>query len=199
MKVRRPTLLAVIVAFGCILPISAQEPEPSESEDAAMMEAYARAGTPGEHHAVLDRMVGEWDAEVRFWSDPDAEPMVTRATSEIEWVMDGRFVRETVTSSFEGQPFHGVGYTGYNNLSGEYEAVWMDNHSTALYRYAGELDDRGRMNFHSESIDPLTGKKVKEKGVSEFVSDDEMIARSYRLEDGEEILTMELRYRRASM
>jgi len=196
MKARIPSLLAVIAALACVLPLTAQEGEREEQDEAAMMEAYARAGTPGEHHAYLDQMVGDWEAEVRMWSDPDAEPMVMEATSAVEWVMDGRFVREKVTSGFQGQPFHGIGYTGYNNLTGEYEAVWMDNHSTALYRYSGQVDDEGRMIFHSESVDPVSGEKVREKGVSEFLSDDEMVARSYRLEDGEEILTMELRYTR---
>lgn len=196
MKARIPSLLAVIAALACVLPLTAQEGERAEQDEAAMMEAYARAGTPGEHHAHLDRMVGDWEAEVRMWSDPDADPMVMEATSTVEWVMDGRFVREKVTSDFQGRPFHGVGYTGFNNLSDEYEAVWMDNHSTALYRYSGRADDEGRMILHSESIDPVTGETVREKGVSEFLSDDEMIARSYRLEDGEEILTMELRYTR---
>ena len=197
MNARFPSLLAVVAVIGFILPVSAQEHE--HHDEAAMMEAYEKAGTPGEHHAHLDRMVGEWDAEVRFWSSPDAEPMVMQATSKVEWVMDGRFVKETVESDFMGQPFHGLGYTGYNNVTGEYEASWMDNHSTALYRYSGEMDDEGRLVFYSESADPLTGEKVKEKGISEFVSDDEMIARSYRMVDGEEVLTMELRYTRKSM
>lgn len=194
MNVRTLSLLAVIAVLASLAPASAQEP--GEGDEAAMMEAYERAGTPGEEHAALDRLVGDWDVEVRMWSEPDAEPTVMEADSKVEWVMDGRFVRETVTSEFMGEPFRGVGYTGYNNLTEQYEAVWMDDHSTALYRYSGEMDDQGRMVFHSESIDPVTGEKVREKGVSEFPSEDEMISRSYRLEDGEEVLTMELRYRR---
>lgn len=51
--------------------------------------------------------------------------------------MDGRFVQETVTGAFMGAPFYGMGLTGYNNVTGEYESVWIDNHTTQLYRYAG--------------------------------------------------------------
>lgn len=193
MNPRATLVLALAASILAVPPVSAQE---EDGEMAAMMEAYEKAGTPGEHHEHLGRMVGEWDAEVRMYMEPGAEPAVTQAASTVEWVMDGRFVKETVESEFMGQPFHGVGYTGYNNVAGEYEATWMDNHSTALYRYTGHVDDQGRMVFHSESVDPVTGETVQEKGVSEFVSDDEMIVRSYRLEDGEEVLTMELRYER---
>jgi hypothetical protein len=195
MRARTPSLIAAATAVVCTVPLVAQEGDAS-AEMAATMEAYERAGTPGEFHETLGQRVGEWDAEVRFWSEPGGEPSVMEATATIEWVMDGRFVRETVVSEFMGQPFRGVGYTGYNNLTGEYEGSWMDNHSTALYRYTGERDDRGRLVFVSESVDPLSGQKVKERSVWELVSDDEMVARSYRLEDGEEILTMELRYTR---
>lgn len=195
MRARTPSLIAAATAVVCTVPLAAQEGDAS-AEMAATMEAYERAGTPGEFHETLGLQVGEWDAEVRFWSEPGGEPSVMEATATIEWVMDGRFVRETVESEFMGQPFRGVGYTGYNNLTGEYEGSWMDNHSTALYRYTGERDDRGRLVFVSESVDPLSGQKVKERSVWEMVSDDEMVARSYRLEDGEEFLTMELRYSR---
>lgn len=198
MNHRVTSLLAVLTVLVLPLAAHAQEGEGTapDAEMAAMMEAYEQAGTPGEHHQALDRMAGEWDAEVKFWSDPDAEPMVTQATSTIEWVMDGRFLRETVESEFMGQPFHGVGYTGYNNVAGRYEASWMDNHSTALYRYEGQMDDQGRLVFHTESKDPVSGETVKQKSVSEFLSDDEMVSRAYELRDGEEVLTMELHYKR---
>lgn len=198
MNHRVTSCLAVLAALAVPFAVQAQEGEGSapDAEMAAMMEAYEQAGTPGEHHQALDRMAGEWDAEVRFWSDPDAEPMVTQATSTIEWVMDGRFMKETVESEFMGQPFHGVGFTGYNNAAGHYESSWMDNHSTALYRYEGKMDDEGRLVFKTETIDPVSGETVKQKSVSEFVSDDEMIARGYEVRDGEEVRTMEIHYKR---
>ena len=223
MNHRFTSCLAVLAALAVPFAVQAQDGEGSapDAEAAAMMEAYEQAGTPGEHHQALDRMAGEWEAEVRFWSDPDAEPMVTQATSTVEWVMDGRFLKETVESEFMGQPYHGIGRTGYDNTTGEfwstwtdnmstglmtsrgkrqpdghYEASWMDNHSTALYRYEGKMDDEGRQVLMSETIDPVSGEKTKQKSVSEFLSDDEMIARGYELRDGEEVRTMEIHYKR---
>lgn len=187
--------LMVLTILGWPAPAAAQES--GERHDmAAMMEAYEKAGTPGEHHRVLDRSVGEWDVEVRFYMDPGGEPDVSKGRAVIRWVMDGRYTREEVTGDFMGAPFRGLGFTGYNNVTGEYEATWIDNHTTQIYRYTGWAEDDGRMVFVSESKDPVTGEMVKSRSVSEFPSNDEMIVRGYEERGDGEVLTMELRYTR---
>lgn len=195
MIVRRIAVLAVVAGLGWPLAAPAQEGEQA-AEMSAMMEAYEEAGTPGEHHARLDRMVGDWDVEVRFYMEPGAEPTVSRGTAESQWVMDGRFVRETFTGEFMGDAFHGQGFTGYNNVTGEYEATWIDDHSTQIYRYAGEMDEDGRLVLASEWKDPASGATVKGRSVTEFPSDDEMVVKGYEDRGEGEVLGMEIRYTR---
>lgn len=194
MKLRQLMALAAVAGLGWPLAASAQES--GDAEMAAMMEAYEKAGTPGEHHQVLGRMVGEWDLEVRMYMDASGEPSVSSGTSVTKWVMDGRFVEEKVTGDFMDATFTGHGLTGYNNLTGEYEATWIDNHSTQIGRYKGELDDQGRMIFVTKSKDPVTGQMVKVRSVAEFISDDEMVVKGYEDRGDGESLTMELRYTR---
>lgn len=195
MNVRQAAALVAVAGFAWPLAAQAQE-HGGDADMAAMMEAYERAGTPGEHHARLDRNVGDWELEVRFYPDPDGEPSVSRGTSSSRWVMDGRFVQETVTGEFMGAPFQGMGLTGFNNLTGEYEASWIDNHSTQLYRYVGWMDDDGRLVFVTEARDPVTGETVKHRSVAEFPSDDEMVVKGYEDRGEGEVRTMELRYTR---
>lgn len=194
MKVRQ--LMAVLAVAGLAGPLAAQAQEHGDAEMAAMMEAYEKAGTPGENHRILDRMVGEWDIEVRMYMDPSGEPQVSHGTAVTKWVMAGRFVEETVQGDFMGAPFQGRGLTGYNNVTGEYEATWIDNHTTAIVRYTGEVDDQGRMIFMSKYKDPTSGEMVKGRSVAEFVSDDEVVYRAYEDRGEGETLTMELIYTR---
>lgn len=195
MSVRQAAALVAAAALTWPLAAPAQE-HGGDAGRAAMMEAYEKAGTPGEPHARLDRMVGDWELEVRFWIDPEGEPSVSHGTSSNRWVMDGRFVEERVTGDFMGAPFRGLGFTGYNNVTEEYEATWMDNHSTQIYRYRGWMDDDGRLVLVSEVKDPVTGKTIENRSVSEFVSDDEMVVKGYEDRGEGEALTMELRYTR---
>ncbi len=56
-----------------------------------------------------------------------------------QWIMDGRYIRESVRASSELGSFEGLGFSGYNNLDGQYEFVWMDNDSTMIYFETGSL------------------------------------------------------------
>lgn len=178
------------------VPLAAQETQEYASDMAATMEAYRNAGMPNERHEALERLVGTWDVTVKMWMDPSDEPMVSKATSTHEMVMDGRFIRYELEGEFMGQPFRGFGLTGYNNVTGEYEAMWIDNHGSAIYRYAGHMDDAGELVMHAETQDPVTGEMVESRSVMRFVSDDHVVEEGFETRGGRETKTMEIVYRR---
>ena len=78
MKIARMSLcLALLVA----LPSPAKEPKPEKApqltaEQQAMMQAWEKAGQPGEQHRQLAGMVGEWTTKQTMWMDPQQPPMV---------------------------------------------------------------------------------------------------------------------------
>ena len=185
------TLLLAVTAAAV-----AQEPQeyaaPTMEE---MMAAYMEAGAPGEAHAMLGKWAGEWTVEVKSYMPGMDEPMVTAATVSAESAMGGRWLIEKVKGDFMGQPFEGVSITGYNNSSGMYENAWYDNMATALVYSTGEVEGNV-MTMKGTFIDPLTGEKVKSWSVMTIVSDDERIARGYEDRGGEEILTIELHFKR---
>lgn len=195
MSIRRATIATFLCLAAAPLAGQQETGEAEPAEMAAMMEAYMQAGTPGPPHELLARTAGTWDVTVKMYMGP--EPTVSEATSTTEVLMGGRWVRETVEGAFMGQPFHGVGVTGYNNTAERYEATWYDNTSTTLYFYTGEASEDGkRLTFTGEFEDPATGATVRQKTTLEFVSDDEMRVQGFEDRGQGEQLVMELHYRR---
>jgi hypothetical protein len=188
-----PTLFATALLMTVLMPQAAVAQE--EPDMAMVMEAWTKAATPGEAHAFLARMEGEWTATVTMWMDPSGEPTVSEATSKQEMMMDGRYLHETTKGEFMGQPFHGIGFSGYNNVTEKYEGMWIDNMSTAVHRYEGEMEG-DVLVYHGKYMDPVSGEWIKSRSTITMPSDDEIIAVGYETRDGVEVKVMELVYKR---
>lgn len=136
--------------------------QPEGGDDmAAAMEAMMAAGAVGEHHEYLAAMLGTWEGVFKMRMAPDAPMMEFPSVAKREWVLDGRFLREVVTSSMDGQPFEGLGYTGYNNTDQRYEAIWMDNMSTCIYSSHGDYDAKTHiLRVYGTRRDPASGRVV---------------------------------------
>jgi hypothetical protein len=131
-------------------------------DEKAMMEAMTKAATPGEPHKKLDSMIGTWDTKVTMWMDPSKPPAESTGTSENKWVLGNRYVQQTFEGTFMGQPFSGMGYTGYDNITKKYTGTWMDTGSTAMMNMTGKADAAGKvMTFSGTMNDPMTGKACK--------------------------------------
>ncbi len=135
-------------------------PAPSAQEKAAM-EAMTQAATPGAEHKKLDAFVGTWKATVTSWMAPGAPPTISTGTAKSEWVLGGRYVQESFTGSFMNQPFHGLGYTGYDNVKKQYVGTWADTMSTGLMTSTGTMDGANSWKFAATMADPMTGKDTR--------------------------------------
>ena len=131
-------------------------------DEKAAMEAMMKAGTPGEPHKKLESMIGTWDTKVTMWMDPSKPPQESTGTSENKWVLGNRYVQENFEGTFMGQPFSGIGYTGYDNITKKYTGTWMDSASTATMNMTGKAEADGKvMKFSGTMNDPMTGKACK--------------------------------------
>lgn len=159
--------------------------EPSQSE----MEAWVAAASPGEHHAVLEPLIGQWQHTVTFWMAPGAPPVEVSATSEAKWILDGRYVEQSWQGSFMGMPFRGLGITGYDNVRGEYVSIWMDNMSTGPMTGRGTFDPETRtLTIEGTAADPLTGEPDKPfRSVTRFEDDGSIVDQSYTPAPGGEM------------
>jgi hypothetical protein len=193
------TLVFSVAAFAQeqTKPPEKKAPEMS-AEMKAMMEAYAKAGTPGAPHKLLASMEGSWTAVVKWWPAPGAPPDVSEGESENEMVLDGRYLEESFSGTAMGKPFEGIGYTAYDNVLKKYVGTWMDSMSTGIATSIGEADASGKtIEYTMTFADPLTGKSKTSREVLKIPSPDKHVMEMYEKgPDGKEYLQMEITYTR---
>jgi hypothetical protein len=189
--------LMLLILATVSAPLLAQEPPEMSAEEAAMMEAWQKAMTPGPEHAALAEMAGTWKFTNTMWMDPADDPVVTEGTAVRTMLLGGRVLEEKVSSEVMGQPFEGIGQTGYDNVTGEYWSTWFDNMSTGLMTLHGTWDEATDTGtFEGQAADPMTGGMKKVRMVSQIDENGREHNVFYEDRGGEWVKTMELVYQR---
>ena len=161
----------------------------------AEMAAWMEAGTPGEHHKMLARSNGEWNADCWFKMDPDAPAIETTGTLSSKPMLGGRYFQGNMhIDDMMGMPFDGFALMGYDNIGKKYFSVWIDTMSTSLYMAEGQMKD-GKLVLTGTMTEP-SGKKTKTKMVTEWVDDNHMTDTMYDMVDGEWNLHGKIEYTR---
>src|SRR5438552_2582640 len=147
---KRTVLLAFALLVLAELSATAQgkkdAPKAADDKTAAMMAAYMKHATPGEGHKKLQPLIGSWTYTGKFWMDPGAPPMEGKGTAERKWILDGRFMDETVKGQMPGlPPFEGHGLTGYDNHTKKYVGIWIDSMTTSVTVSHGTMDSAGKV------------------------------------------------------
>ena len=175
-------LPSALAGFVLVAPLVAQDRDPiaapiPEDEMAWLMERYEELSTPGEAHERLEAFVGDWSTTTRVWlAGPDAPPAESEGSSEIEWVLGGRFLQERSEGEIEGQDVEGIGLVGFDNSQGEYESVWIDSGNTGMYRSSGAWnEERDALVLSGERRDPLSGDISRFDYVRRVTGDDSFV------------------------
>jgi len=173
-----------------------KEQEKAADPKAVMMEMMEKMGAaPGEHHKKLEPFVGDWKLAVKYRMEPEGEWQESMSESEIEWMFDGRYIKEEVEGEMmEDMKFKGLGITGYDNLKNKYVSVWLDNMGTSLMTSEGSCDESCKVfTFTGEHIDPMTGKTQKDRTVLRILNNDKHVMEMYMTgPDGKEFKSMEI-------
>jgi len=175
---------------------AAKKAKAAPMDEKAAMEAMQKAATPGDAHKKLEAMVGTFDAKVKMWMDPSKPPEESAGTSENAWVLGNRFVETKYQGTFMGQPFSGIGYEGYDNVTKKYVGTWMDTASTGVMVSKGTMEGNV-MKSTATMSDPMTGK-VATSTMKTSVADND----HYTMEmwgpgpDGKNYKMMEITYTR---
>jgi hypothetical protein len=193
--------LASVVALAIALPAFAQgtsPPPPKMSpEEAAMMAAYQKAGTPGPQHAALAKMAGTYDLKIRSWEKPGAPPTEETGTSTRSMALGGRVMTEDMQSTMHGQPFTGHGMEGYDNVSGKYWSTWNDSMSTGVMVSEGSCDAQEACTFTGSWNDPITKGRTTARMTTKRISPTQELFEMYGPgPDGKEMKMMEITYTR---
>jgi len=168
-----------------------------ETDMAAMQAAWEKAGTPGEPHKVLKKMVGKWNVAMKSWMDPKAPPMESKGTAEVKPILGERFFQMNLSSTIMDKPFTGIATNGYDNVKKKYVGTWIDSMSTGIMRSEGTADATGNMKVEGVGTDPITGKESKMRIVGTWQGDDKLVEEFYEKKGGKEQKTMEITYTRA--
>ena len=167
--------------------------------DPAMEEMIKKAGaacTPGAAHQALEPLVGEWKVEVKTWMAPDAPPALSTGTAKSTWALKGRFVQQEFSGEFMGQPFHGISFTGYDNVREKYRSVWIDDMSTTMVVSEGDADSDGKViTLGGSYACAMTGEKDKATTqIYRILNQDKHVFEMHDPARGENSKVMEITY-----
>jgi len=195
---RRFSMLLGIIVIASVA-IAADPPKSDKAaQQKVAMDAMMRAATPGDAHKKLNAMVGTFDAKVKMWMEPGAPPAESSGKAVNEWVLGGRFVQQRFDGTFMGQPFSGIGYTGYDNVRHTYIGTWMDSMSTSMMTSSGDPDASGKnWNFSAMSMDPVSGEAVSLTEKMTMIDNDHQLFEMYGPgPNGSNFKMMEITYTR---
>jgi hypothetical protein len=196
----RRTVASLAVCLALVYPWAIGQEKrktaPAPMDEKQAMEMMLKLATPGDGHKKLEPMVGSWNMRNTMWMKPGAEPTVTEGTSEHRWVLEGRFLEQRLEGTFMGMPYHGIGYTGYDNYKKKYLAVWMDNFGTTIMNTVGSFDPSGKVLVSTGKMDDFTtGKVATIREKCTFVNKDEFVMEMFGPDPtGKEYRMMEIRY-----
>lgn len=157
----KPCLVAL--SFLALSPFSSfASPDPKATPD-PKMEAFIKASTPGAEHQMLAKYAGQWDHTVSWWMDANAKPEVSKGSSEIAMIMGGRFLEHKVSGTSMGQPFSGLGITGYDNVQKHFSTIWLDNMGTGMMNGKANFDkDKNALVDQGSFSCPMSQTGTKE-------------------------------------
>ena len=203
MKPRRSILTFAGILSLLLSPIAlsddkaAAKPAPAMSQD-AMMKAWMASATPGAPHKALDRFTGSWTVQAKTWMAPGAPPTETAGTSENKMILGGRYLEQHYEGTVMGQPFSGVGVTGFDNYKKKFFGTWVDSMSTAVMVTEGTSDKSGNVITSWGTMNDVAEKRaMKVKTVVAFVDADHHTYESWHTNaDGKSLKDLEIHYTR---
>ena len=137
------------------------ETKHGEAPEFDMMAEMAKLATPNEQHQALGIMVGKWTAKTSFVMDPAAPAVEGEGIMTVKWVLGKRYVQSNFTTNFMGEPFEGIGYTGYDIAHKEYISSWMDTMSTKISIMTGGEEAGDALVMHGTSTTPMGDTPMK--------------------------------------
>ncbi len=134
---------------------------------------------PGPEHDVLKKLVGNWDATMKFGG------MESKGTMAYKMELGGLWLTSTFEGEFGGMKFQGRGLDSYDAAKKKYVGVWVDSMVTTPMLMEGTYDKAKKTMTLSGDGPGMDGKPTKFKSVTEM-PDDDTINFSMYMGDGKE-------------
>lgn len=197
--IRKHALSMTALALLCSAPLAAQETAaPAMTpEMQAMVEAYQKAGTPGDEHKKLTAMAGTYDLTIKAWHAPNTPPTTDPGTATRKMILGDRVMVEEVSSQMMGMPFSGQGLHGFENVTGKYWSTWNDSMSTGLMVSEGTCDASMSCTYTGTYNDPVSKKPLTSRMTTRWTDANTEVFEMYGPgPDGKETKMMEITYRK---
>lgn len=152
---------------------------------------------PGAEHQRLAKLAGKWSVSAKFWMGLPTDGQASEASAEFKVILDGWYVQQEFTGTFQGRPYHGAGMLGFDASSKRHTNYWSDNTGSAPMFLLGTSKDGGTtVEYPGEMAGPAGEGTVRYRTVMTHKSDDEFTYEMYATFDGKESKGMELTYTR---
>jgi len=166
-------------------------------EQSPEMQAWIEYMTPGPMHEMMSKTTGEWNVNTKYWMDPAGEPMETEGKATVEMILGGRYMKSTHTGTMMGMPFEGISLQGYDNATGEFTSIWIDNMGTGFSISKGKYDEAtNSINFEGSMLDPITKNDLNFRQVVKTIDDNHFMFEMYMNYNGQEFKSMVVDYSR---
>ncbi len=177
MGFRLPALCILGLMIAALAwPGSLAAQERTAEEKQKIQQRQMEASIPGPEHERLATMQGTWDVETRIWSEPDAEPIVARGTTEAKMVLGGRFLVQTGMYSAPAPPIELMAVMGFDRRSNEYTLVGFDTSGTYWVSGQGPANTAGdEAVLAGVDHDPISGADQVYDFVLRWVDDDTFV------------------------
>jgi Protein of unknown function (DUF1579) len=179
-------------------PVFAKEKKHEKPMDPqAMMEMYQKLATPSEPHKLFATLAGSWTTTTKEWMEPGKPPTESSGTAEMKMLLDGRFLQQDFTGEMMGQPYTGMGITGYDNLRKKYVSIWLDTMSTGSFMMEGTGSADGKtITLKGQHAEP-GGGHMTHRAIWKIVDNNTQTFDMYGAhQGGKEMKEMEIVYTR---
>ena len=176
----------------------AKDKKPEKQMDPqAMMEMYQKLATPSEPHKLFESLAGSWTTQTKEWMEPGKPPTEASGSADMKMLLDGRFLQQNFTGEMMGQPYTGMGITGYDNLRKKYVSIWLDTMSTGAFMMEGTGSADGKtITLKGQHAEP-GGGHMTHRAIWKIVDGNTQTFDMYGAhQGGKEMKEMEITYTR---
>jgi hypothetical protein len=156
-----------------------------------MKEWMEKMGQVGEQHAYLKPFEGTWSLKFKGY-EMDGSVKESTGTATYKLVLGGRFLRQEVQGSYDGKPFEGLAYMGFDNNKQQYVSIWMDSMSTSILSATGQCE--GGKSWTMTGVWPTPMGDMQMTDHTRFTSDTEVVTEMKGKMGDQEFPMMEITY-----
>jgi len=188
--------LAVSVVMVTSSVMAKDKKTEKQTDPQQMMEEFKKLATPGAPHQQLASLAGSWNTKTKEWMEPGKPPMESTGSVEMKTLLDGRFIQQEFTGNMMGQPYNGMGITGYDNLRKRYVSTWIDSMGTGIFVMEGTASADGKtITLKGQHAMP-GGGQMHHRALWKLVDANSQIFEMYGTHHGKETKVMEIMYSR---